>query len=383
MDIDISSLSFGETKIPITAFCTKDYMKKKNAVDDEGKRPTKVIKHKIQLEPLIKENEKSGEKNNYVKIDGNIFKYEGNALKIIFDDNLDKWFRGSDICKILKYKYPGKAIRLNVEKENVQSLQDLKKHSKNIHDVLLKNDMRKKDMIFINQKGLFQLLLNSKMEGADKFREWVTEDILPTIDKTGKYNMHDDVDINVPTSFYDNNYIYTFDGKRCVYIGYVGKIGLEYYYKYGITSDIYRRDNEELSRDIAGFKITYVRECQDNDKVETMLKKELTLKGVMRSMKFNGKTYTELFVTNNNVTLEGTKALVDRLIDTHDEKYEDTSSDRYKYLIECEKTKQITTIEATKLAVEKNVKIVAFQRIFDNSENKNKYDIKDFLKIFE
>lgn len=39
----------------------------------------------------------------------------------------------------------------------------------------------------INEAGVYQLIFSSKLQGADKFRKWVFEEILPSIRKNGAY----------------------------------------------------------------------------------------------------------------------------------------------------------------------------------------------------
>ena len=43
-------------------------------------------------------------------------------------------------------------------------------------------------MIFVNESGLYSLILQSKLESAKAFKQWVTKDVLPSIRKTGRYN---------------------------------------------------------------------------------------------------------------------------------------------------------------------------------------------------
>ena len=46
-------------------------------------------------------------------------------------------------------------------------------------------------MIFINESGLYSLILQSKLESARAFNQWVTKDVLPSIRKTGMYSYND------------------------------------------------------------------------------------------------------------------------------------------------------------------------------------------------
>lgn len=42
-------------------------------------------------------------------------------------------------------------------------------------------------MIFINESGLYSLVLSSKLPSAKKLKRWVTSEVLPQIRKTGSY----------------------------------------------------------------------------------------------------------------------------------------------------------------------------------------------------
>lgn len=46
---------------------------------------------------------------------------------------------------------------------------------------------QKRDVILINESGLYSLILSSKMPNARKFKRWVTSEVLPSIRKHGMY----------------------------------------------------------------------------------------------------------------------------------------------------------------------------------------------------
>ena len=46
--------------------------------------------------------------------------------------------------------------------------------------------------IYINESGLYNLILRSKLESVHAFKQWVTKDVLPSIRKTGRY-IYDDM----------------------------------------------------------------------------------------------------------------------------------------------------------------------------------------------
>ena len=48
-------------------------------------------------------------------------------------------------------------------------------------------ERNEKNTIFINESGLYSLILHSKLESARIFKRWVTKDVLPSIRNTGRY----------------------------------------------------------------------------------------------------------------------------------------------------------------------------------------------------
>ena len=46
------------------------------------------------------------------------------------------------------------------------------------------------NQVFINESGIYSLILRSKLESAKSFKKWITSEVLPTLRKTGQYNMN-------------------------------------------------------------------------------------------------------------------------------------------------------------------------------------------------
>ena len=131
------------------------------------------------------------------------FTYEGQKLIIIKKDD-DIWFRGKTVASILNYKNTRKAIRDHVAPEDKCSLKRLKSKGnesfplKNTHDNGLKSwgnesfplKRNTGNTIYINESGLYGLILRSNIDKAKDFQRWVTKDVLPSIRKTGKYEFN-------------------------------------------------------------------------------------------------------------------------------------------------------------------------------------------------
>ncbi|WP_173709872.1 BRO family protein [Clostridium beijerinckii] len=43
------------------------------------------------------------------------------------------------------------------------------------------------NQVIINESGLYSLIFGSKLESVKQFKKWVTNEVLPTIRKTGGY----------------------------------------------------------------------------------------------------------------------------------------------------------------------------------------------------
>ena len=92
--------------------------------------------------------------------------------------NNEPWFVGKDVADILEYTNTAKAIRDHVDEED-----------KLTERIVLSGQNR--EVIFINESGLYSLILSSKMPDAKKFKRWVTAEVLPTIRKHGMYATED------------------------------------------------------------------------------------------------------------------------------------------------------------------------------------------------
>lgn len=89
-------------------------------------------------------------------------------------------FCGSDVAKALGYTNPSKAI-------NDHCRGDLTKRYP-IVDAL----GRTQEAIFIPESDLYRLVFSSKLPTAEKFTDWVTKEVLPSIRKTGGYALPKD-----------------------------------------------------------------------------------------------------------------------------------------------------------------------------------------------
>ena len=81
-----------------------------------------------------------------------------------------------DICKALDLTQPSKVKeRLNTDGVNtIPTIDSLG---------------RTQNALFINESNLYKVIFQSRKESAERFTDWVTSDVLPSIRKTGQYQM--------------------------------------------------------------------------------------------------------------------------------------------------------------------------------------------------
>lgn len=79
-------------------------------------------------------------------------------------------FVGKDVAEILGYADTNKAIAMHVDEDD--KLNDKTSSS-----------LGQRGGWFINESGLYSLILSSKMPNAKEFKRWVTAEVLPAIRK--------------------------------------------------------------------------------------------------------------------------------------------------------------------------------------------------------
>ena len=100
---------------------------------------------------------------------------EFGAIRTISNEQGDVMFCGRDVAAALGYKKPEWAIATHVEADDSAK--------RGVIDSL----GREQQAIFINESGLYALILSSKLDSAKRFKHWVTSEVLPSIRREGGY----------------------------------------------------------------------------------------------------------------------------------------------------------------------------------------------------
>ena len=102
---------------------------------------------------------------------------EFGSIRTVTIEN-EPWFVGKDVAGVLGYTNPSKALSDHVDTEDKLN-----------NETLL--SLGQRGGWLINESGLYSLILSSKLPSAKKFKRWVTSEVLPSIRKTGSYNLPD------------------------------------------------------------------------------------------------------------------------------------------------------------------------------------------------
>lgn len=88
--------------------------------------------------------------------------------------DVEPYFVGKDVATILGYSNPRDAISKHVDDEDKG---------------VAKCDTLggRQEILFINESGLYSLILRSQLPAAKKFKRWVTSEVLPAIRRHGMY----------------------------------------------------------------------------------------------------------------------------------------------------------------------------------------------------
>lgn len=90
-------------------------------------------------------------------------------------------FCAMDLCRALGYKNGRDAVATHVDEWDVAK-----------RDTPTKNQWGAEviqRISYVNESGMYALVLGSKLESAKQFKRWITSEVLPSIRKTGSYSV--------------------------------------------------------------------------------------------------------------------------------------------------------------------------------------------------
>ena len=107
-----------------------------------------------------------------------VFNFGTQELRTQLIDD-EPWLLGKDVADNLGYQNGSRDINRHVDIDDRKI-------------ITIFDGIQNREMIFINESGMFSLALGSKLKIAKEFKRWVTKEVLPSIRKTGGYQISKD-----------------------------------------------------------------------------------------------------------------------------------------------------------------------------------------------
>ena len=124
-----------------------------------------------------------------------VMAFDNNTLEcsiqtVKVDDTI--YFKAKDVAHALGYTHRSQAIHQHVDEEDVKKLEDLEHYKGGIKLIppLNGNDMK---TFYINESGFYSLIIRSNKSEAKQFKRWITNDVLPSLRKTGSYTINTNI----------------------------------------------------------------------------------------------------------------------------------------------------------------------------------------------
>jgi prophage antirepressor-like protein len=131
-------------------------------------------------------------------LDKNYIKFEKHKIGVLIDNNDTIWFNAHDTGEALGYltikdtikKYVDKEEKIQLHKINTDRIIDKHPHS-----------------VYLNESGLYNLILQSRLPKAKSFKLWLTKEVLPSIRKYGFYKQKKKYEKNMDSLMEKINYL--------------------------------------------------------------------------------------------------------------------------------------------------------------------------------
>ena len=126
----------------------------------------------------------------------NLMVFEGHNVEVFeWEDKV--LFNPKHVAECLEIKDVNSSIR------NFNEKQIIKLTNSKMHDMHFRK-LHNTGENFLTESGVYKLIFKSHKEEAEKFQDWVTDEVLPTIRKTGGYVNNDELFINTYLPFADD-----------------------------------------------------------------------------------------------------------------------------------------------------------------------------------
>jgi prophage antirepressor-like protein len=228
---------------------------------------------------------------DFVDFGSNQIHFKGHKIHFISVDEKTYYFKATDITKSFGYINTHKILNDSLDDDEKLSLHDILKKYPQIVKVpgciqigyTLKNKADSQNSLnstYINESGLYTLIMRSNKPEAKKFKKWVTSEVLPSIRMNGEYKID------------------KFDTLKygCRYCFYLFNINNEIY-KFGITKDLTKRFKDHKDAKLLHYpesqvkKIITFDDWSDLSKIETKIKQYIKQVGIHKDMDGSLETF--------------------------------------------------------------------------------------------
>ena len=104
-----------------------------------------------------------------------LFNFYGKRFRTVIIEN-EPYFVGKDVATILGYKNPSVAVSKNVS-DKYKGVTEMETPG------------GKQKLVIISEAGLYILAFKSHVPQAERFTDWIADEVLPSIRKTGSYSI--------------------------------------------------------------------------------------------------------------------------------------------------------------------------------------------------
>ena len=110
-----------------------------------------------------------------------VFNFESKEVRTKSNNNGDVWFCLKDVCEILEIK-------------NVSDCKNRLNQNGVGNTDIIDSLGRTQKATFINESNLYKVIFQSRKQQAERFTEWVTSEVLPSLRKHGMYATEETID---------------------------------------------------------------------------------------------------------------------------------------------------------------------------------------------
>lgn len=118
-----------------------------------------------------------------------VFKFDKITVRTVVREDGEPWFVAKDVALALGYTNTRKAVRDHCKAASAMARGN---------ELFPPTEGLDSQTIVIPERDVYRLIMRSNLPSAEKFEEWVVGEVLPSIRKTGQYQVTNTQEIAVP-----------------------------------------------------------------------------------------------------------------------------------------------------------------------------------------